>query len=416
MEELCLKGAAIMDPIDLGLLFIRRLLNIRTERISAISPQLKGFLEQQMFAPLVRKRNYISIIIEGMRDRDIYHLTDPLGVRVSLVRIGDELCLLGPYVTETISISEIKKRFAENRIDEKHLTAFQDYLVTLPFLGVDSMEPATHTLLQGAVGMNSRALVYYVNLNESAFTRLRAESAGTPVSFQAQQVYESVVTANENISLFYQLETTLAEQMSNGQTAEALTTLNRINALHRHGAQEVDLENVKLDSAVLYAQMRQTAIRAGVLPTVAEVRCRYFLALIRNSTSLKEAEKVRKDMMAQFCDIIRKERLGSLSPKIRQIVQFVMADLSGDLSVETLAAQVNLSPNYLSSCFKREMGQSLSSFIRDKRLESAAHFLSFTNMPIHDISVCVGITDFSYFTKIFREKYGETPSEYRHHK
>ena len=410
------ERSASMDAIDLGLLFIHRLLTIHTERTSAVSPQLKEFLDQQLFAPLVRKRNYISIIIEGMRDRDIYHLTDPLGVRVSLVRIGDELCLLGPYITGTLSISEIKKRFAENRIDEKHLTAFQDYLITLPFLSADSMEPATHTLLQGAVGMNSRALVYYVNLTESEFTRLRAESAGTPVSFMAQQVYESVVNANENISLLYQLETTLAEQMSNGNTADALTTLARINTLHRHGKQEEDLETVKLESAILYAQMRQTAIRAGVLPTVAEVRCRYFLTLIRSSNSLKEAEKVRNDMLAQFCDIIRKERLGSLSPKVRQIVQFVMADLSGDLSVDILAAQVNLSPNYLSSFFKKEMGQSLSSFIRDKRLESAAHFLSFTNMPIHDISICVGITDFSYFTKIFREKYGETPSVYRHHK
>ena len=410
------KGALAMDPIDLGLLFIQRLLNIHTERTSAIAPQLKSFSDQHLFDPLVRKRDYLSIIAQGMQDRDIYHLTDPLGVHVSMVRIGDELCLLGPYVTETISPSELKKRFAEIRLNEKHLTAFQNYVITLSFLAQDAMEPATHTLLQGAVGMNSHALVYYVNLNESAYTRLQAEAAGTPVSSMPQQVYENIVTANENISLFYQLETTLAEQMTNGQTVEALATLDRINALHHHTPQEESLDTVRLDSAVFCSQMRQTAIRAGVLPTVAEIRTRYFLTLIRTATSLDEAKSVRRIMLAQFCDLIRKERLGSLSPKIRQIVQFVMEDLSGDLSVDTLAAQVDLSPNYLSACFKRELGQSLSSFIRDKRLESAAHFLSFTNMPIHDISVCVGITDFSYFTKLFREKYGETPSVYRHHK
>ena len=405
-----------MDPIDLGLMFIQRLLNIHTERTSAVSPQLKGFLDQYLFTPLIRKREYLSIIVQGMRDRDIYHFTDPLGIRVSLVRIGDELCLLGPYVTETLSTSELKKRFSEIRLDEKYLQAFQSYVITQPFLIKDSILTATHTLLQGVVGLNSHALVYYVDLNESAFTRLRAEAAGTPVSSMPQQVYENIVSVNENVSLFYQLETTLAEQMINGQTHTAIATLDRINALHRHSPQEESLDAVRLDSAVLCAQMRQTAIRAGVLPTVAEIKTRYFLSLIRTVATLEEAEHVRRVMLAQFCDIIRKERLGSLSPKIRQIVQFVMADLSGDLSVDILAAQVDLSPNYLSACFKKEMGQSLSSFIRDKRLESAAHFLSFTNMPIHDISVCVGITDFSYFTKIFREKYGETPSVYRHHK
>ena len=128
-----------MDPIDVGLLFIQRLLRIHTERTSASSPQLKGFLDQQLFAPMNQKRNYLSTIVQGMRDRDIYHLTDPLEVRVSLVRIDDDLCLLGPYVTESISTSKLKKRFSEIHLDEKHLSAFQDYVITLPFLIQDNM-------------------------------------------------------------------------------------------------------------------------------------------------------------------------------------------------------------------------------------------------------------------------------------
>ena len=405
-----------MDPIDLGLLFIRRLLKIHTERTSASDPQLKTFLDQQLFAPLVRKRNYLATLIRDMKDRDIFHLTDPIGVRVSLVQISDDLCILGPYITEPVSPSELKKHFAEIRLDEKHLTACQEYMMTLPFLVMDSLYYATHTLMQAACGEHTNALVYYVNLNESSVTRLQAEAAGTPVTFMPQQLYENVVTADENIALLYQLETQLAQEMANGQTANAIVILKRIDAMRHYAAKDKNPEEAKLDTAVLCTQMRQTAIEAGVLPTVAEIKARYFLALIHSITTLKEASQLRQIMLAQFCDMIRKERLGSLSPKIRQIVQFIMADLSGDLSVDILAAQVNLFPNYLSSCFKKEMGQSLSSFIRDKRLESAAHFLSFTNMPIHDISICVGITDFSYFTKIFREKYGETPSVYRHHK
>ena len=405
-----------MDSIDIGLLFIHRLLNLHTERTDALSPQLKSFLDQQMFAPMVQNRNYLPIIVQGMKDRDIYHLTDPLGVLVSLVRIGDSLCILGPYVAETVSLSELKKRFSEIHLDNRHFKSFQDYVVTLPFLARDSIYTATHTLLHGAVGYDSKATVYYVDLNESTYTRLQAEAAATPVSTMPERIYENVSTVDNNAGLLYRLETTLAEQMTNGRTADALATLNRINALHRHNSQAKDLDGVNLYSAVLCSQMSQTAIRAGVLPPVAEIKTRYFLALIQSAKTVSEAEHLRKIMMAQFCDVIRKEKLGSLSPKIRQVVQIIMADLSGSLTVDTLAAQVGLTPNYLSACFKKEVGQSLSSFIRDKRLESSEHFLAFTNMPIHEISTCVGITDFSYFTKVFREKYGETPSSYRRHK
>ncbi len=403
-----------MEPIALGLLFIHRLLQIHTEQISALHPMLDTFKEQYMFGPLIQKRDDLSLVLQEMKDRNICHFTGPLDVRLCLVRISDTICLLGPYITESLSTAEIKKRFDEIGLDEKHIPAFQAYLQKLPLLSIDNLYFASHTLLQGVVGLNSEAVVYYVNLNESASTRLQAESAGTPITPMPRQLYASVVTADENINLLYELETTLAEQMLNSQTDNSLTTLRHMESVYRHSLKdENELELMKEFSVILCTKMRQTAIQAGVHPTLAEVRMRYFCALIRSTTSAKSLSQLRKEMLAQFCDLIRKEKLGSLSPNIRQVVQLIMADLSGNLNVETLAAQVNLSPNYLSSCFKKEMNQSLSSYIRDKRIDAATQFITYTNMPIHDIATCVGITDFSYFTKIFKQKYGVTPSVYR---
>ncbi len=403
-----------MDSTDLSLMFIQRLLNIRTERTSAIAPQLNHFMAQSFFAPIAKRKDYLSIIVQDIKARNIYHLTDQLGVRVSLVRTEDDICLIGPYITENLPSSELKRRFTVLRIDEKQLSAFQDYVAALPLLTMESIYTATHTLLQGVVGQNSRAQVFYVDLSESVFSRLQAESAGTPVSSMPIQLFENVITTDEDIKESNKLEVFLAEHMINGQTANAVAILNRMNALNSHQQPE-EMDDLKLQAAVLCTQMRQTVLRAGVQFAVAEVRFRYFLALIRRAKMPRELEHIQSIMLAQFCDIIRKERLGNLSPKMRQIVQFILADLSGNLSVEALAAQVNLSPNYLSASFKKEIGQSLSSYILDKRLESASQFLSFTNMPIRDVAICVGITDFSYFAKVFRRKFGKTPSEYRHH-
>ncbi len=399
-----------MHPLDIGLLFIHRLLHIHTERLLYTEPQLSAFIEQHLFTPLYEKSNFLSSILHEMKDRDICHVTDPLGVRLSLILVEDNLCILGPYKTESLSAGELKQRFTEIKLAENLLPRFQSYVQLVPLLPIDDILSASHTLMQTVTGLDSKAVVYYVNMNVSNYTRLLSDTVGAPLSSTPIQLFTSVVSVNDNLDLLYQLETTLAEQMTNGQTSNALLTLAKLESLHD---QDKSLDSAKLNSAVLCAQMRQIAVQADVLPTSAEITLRYFLALIHSATSVGELSQIHRVMLAQFCDLIRKEHVNSHDPKIRQILQLIMADLSGNLSVEALAAQVNLSPNYISSRFKKEMGQSLSSYIRDKRLESATRFLAYTNMPIRDIALCVGITDFSYFTKIFHEKYGMTPSKYR---
>ena len=72
-----------------------------------------------------------------------------------------------------------------------------------------------------------------------------------------------------------------------------------------------------------------------------------------------------------------------------------------------------LNPNYLSRLFKREMNTSINSYLIDKRIDKAKSLLEHSDMPVHAVSMEVGYNNFSYFTKLFREKTGQTPNEYR---
>lgn len=403
-----------MDALELGLLFSRRLLGIHTESMPLNRLELDAFSQNHLFKPLIKIRNDLPKIAADLNSRDIVHVVDPLGVRVSLVHTGECLCVFGPFITETRSTNDLKRLSSEIRLSEDHLEAFQLFINGLSHLTINSISYATHTLLQGIYGSNSSAKVYYVNQNEPKYTRLQAESAGSPVTTMPQQLFANVIRSSENIGLLYRLEATLADQMMNGQTANALGTLQQIESIYQHGVQGTqDLEYMKINTTALCTMMRLKSIQAGVQPIIAETRARYFLSLIRSALSPDAISNLRKYMLAQFCDLIRKEKLSTLSPKIRQIVQFIMSDLSGDLRAENLAAQVDLSANYLSTSFKKELNQPLSTFIREKRMESAAQFLRYTNLSIHDVATCVGITDFSYFAKVFKDKYGVSPSAYR---
>jgi AraC-like DNA-binding protein len=83
------------------------------------------------------------------------------------------------------------------------------------------------------------------------------------------------------------------------------------------------------------------------------------------------------------------------------------------LCPETLARKLNVSVRTLQRAFAAD-GQSLSAYIRDRRLEEARRALTSTGRraSVSEIAVCWQFADSSHFARVFRRRYGQTPSEY----
>ena len=63
--------------------------------------------------------------------------------------------------------------------------------------------------------------------------------------------------------------------------------------------------------------------------------------------------------------------------------------------------------------FKKEVGISISAYILQKRVEEARNLLVHSDLPINTVSIYVGYSNFSYFTKMFKDNTGYSPLEYR---
>ena len=92
---------------------------------------------------------------------------------------------------------------------------------------------------------------------------------------------------------------------------------------------------------------------------------------------------------------------------------YIFEHISQEISRDDIAASVNLSPQYLSTVFKRETNCTLSDYIRNERINFAKRLLKQTNLPISVISENVGYDSLSYFSSVFRQIVGCTPREYR---
>lgn len=84
------------------------------------------------------------------------------------------------------------------------------------------------------------------------------------------------------------------------------------------------------------------------------------------------------------------------------------------LSLASLSAQLNISRTKLCTLAKRlSGGKTLSHMIAERRVSAAKTLLMKSDMPISAVAESVGITDYNYFTKIFRSVAGMTPSAFR---
>ena len=84
-----------------------------------------------------------------------------------------------------------------------------------------------------------------------------------------------------------------------------------------------------------------------------------------------------------------------------------------NLSLELVANIAGLSPSYLGKLFKGATGQSFSEYLSGIRLEKARSLLASTQTTAAKISESVGIYNTTYFSTLFKKKYGLSPSAFR---
>ena len=83
------------------------------------------------------------------------------------------------------------------------------------------------------------------------------------------------------------------------------------------------------------------------------------------------------------------------------------------LTLEQIAGQLALSPQYYSKLFTRLTGQTVMEFLTDCRLAEAKRLLADPVVPVKEVGYRIGYQDPNYFTRVFKKVTGQTPTEYR---
>lgn len=123
-------------------------------------------------------------------------------------------------------------------------------------------------------------------------------------------------------------------------------------------------------------------------------------------------------MTVLLAKIVRKMRLFSESCHAvddvwRALAEFIDENLDQKLTLASLAEKCFYNPSYFSRIFKRKFGVSPVEYIGRERAKTAAKLLKTTAYSVEEIACRCGFGDKTSLYRVFEKEYGCTPSEYR---
>ncbi len=101
------------------------------------------------------------------------------------------------------------------------------------------------------------------------------------------------------------------------------------------------------------------------------------------------------------------------SNRIVQVTkEYLEAHYAEEISLENIAEQVNISPQYFSKLIKKSTGFNFIDWLSMLRVKKAKELLTNSNYTVKEVCFMVGYKDPNYFSRIFKKRIGITPSEY----
>ena len=100
------------------------------------------------------------------------------------------------------------------------------------------------------------------------------------------------------------------------------------------------------------------------------------------------------------------QKLSSLVADMKKIIQDSLVD--PELSTKSVASRMKLSVNYVRSVFKSATGESISAYVTRLRIERCRELLQTRDLPVKEVHLAAGFTNYNYFFTLFRKQTGQT--------
>lgn len=164
-------------------------------------------------------------------------------------------------------------------------------------------------------------------------------------------------------------------------------------------------------SARFTATQFAEALGIGQKEFLSALNC---LNMVGQQISTDDLKRYLSDILLRAIELRDNVAGSQYRGQLKQAVRYIDEHYqSEDISLNRVAKEVNISPNYLSAVFSQEMGTTFVEYLTAKRMEKARELLRTSDLRSGEIAVAVGYKDSHYFSFLFKKTQGCTPRDYR---
>lgn len=349
-------------------------------------------------------------LLPPIQPATIYYMTTPITCSFLYMRLPatakNAVLLIGPYLLRAPSPQQLMEWAEKHGVSPRRQKDLERYLSHVPVLSegnhLFAMVDTFADHLWGSGSFRTEVLHHTLSQDTSHFWAQKSRLKEETPQLQMQLLESRYTHENQ-----------LMDAVSVGQFHKAELLLSGFASVSMVQRLADPVRNTKNYCIILNTLLRKAAEKGGVHPFYLDSVSSAFALEIEAISSPDASKALFQDMLRTYCRLVRKHSMKGYTAPVQRAITIIDADLSANLTLQTLAGRLNVSSSYLSALFRKETGQTLTDFINQRRIQHAMYLLETTHLQVQTIAQHCGFLDVHYFTKVFKRIAGHTPRQHR---
>jgi YesN/AraC family two-component response regulator len=211
----------------------------------------------------------------------------------------------------------------------------------------------------------------------------------------------------------YLLEYRLSTAIANGNLFLAQQLLESINESPKAILAEDPLRSLKNSLICSVCLFARAAIQGGVTDEPAFTLSDQIIQKIEHYEDIALLSLYEGEILENFIQLVSEHQERHYSLITINIMRYLNENITQRLSLSLLSRIFFFNPEYLSSVFKKEVGISITKYINQQKARESVFYLSHSLMSVNEIAEFYHFCNASYYIKVFRQYFHQTPLEYR---
>lgn len=175
-----------------------------------------------------------------------------------------------------------------------------------------------------------------------------------------------------------------------------------------------DCQNIKYHFTITIALIARYCIDGGLELSKAYDLSDYYILKCDSCNNEQEINALHKEACLEYTKKMQELRKHKIcSQPVVKSIDYISDNLHKKITVAELASIIGVSTAHLTREFKKETGMTASAYIQDMKLNTAKNMLVYSEFSSAEVAATLSFSDQSYFTEIFRKKFGMPPGKYK---